>query len=127
MDAYDYLKEGYIKVWEKSYSVVKARYVPDLFFAVVQDFNEITVIVDVDSVDPDWVLLEEKPWKILTFDVALPFDLVGFLAVVADALSKAMVSVFALSAFSTDHFLVKEEDLPRALEALQKLGAKLES
>ena len=125
MQPKSFLKNGVVKVWNKSYSIVKARYVPDNYFTVIQDFNEITVITDTESVDPDWVLLEEKPYKILTFDMTLPFDLIGFLSIVSTALAKEKITIFALSSFSTDHILVKEADLPKTIQTLQNLQCKI--
>lgn len=68
----------------------------------------------------------EDGWRLLTFDVVLPFDLVGFLAEVAGVLADADVSIFALSAYSTDHILVKDADLDTALERLGDLGCTIE-
>jgi hypothetical protein len=41
---------------------------------------------------------------------------------VATALADEGVSIFALSAYSTDHVLVKEADADRAVETLSDLG-----
>ena len=72
--------------------------------------------------DPERTIDVEPGWKVLTFEAVLPFDLVGFLASVATALADADVSIFALSAFSTDHVLVKAADVDRALVTLDDLG-----
>jgi hypothetical protein len=58
--------------------------------------------------------------------MVLPFGLVGFLARVSRALADEKVSILAISAFSTDHILVKESDLPRAIKKLQSLGFVVE-
>jgi hypothetical protein len=76
-------------------------------------------------VDPENVIEEEKGWKILTFEAVLPFELTGFLAAVASVLAEKGIPIFALSAFSTDHILVKEEKLTQCLEALSQLGVAI--
>ncbi len=68
----------------------------------------------------------EKGWKILTFDMVLPFWLVGFLAKVSKVLADEKIPIFAISAYSTDHILVKEKDLARAGEKLKELGCIVE-
>lgn len=68
----------------------------------------------------------EKGWKLLTFDMVLPFGLVGFLARVSKALADEGIAIFVLSAYSTDHILVKEYDCSMALKALRRLGFRVE-
>jgi hypothetical protein len=54
--------------------------------------------------------------------MVLPFSLVGFFALVAGALAEAGVSIFSISAYSTDHVFVKGHDLEKAVKTLEKLG-----
>jgi hypothetical protein len=65
-------------------------------------------------------LSEEKFFKLITFEVTLPFDLTGFLSHVSALLAKKSIPLLAFSAYSTDHILVKEEDLDRAVEVLER-------
>ena len=60
----------------------------------------------------------ERSFRLLTFDIELDFNVVGFLAEVARILAKAEISIVALSAFSRDHLLVKQDDLAKALKVL---------
>lgn len=125
MKASDYLKESQLYVWPEKYSVIKAKkLVPDCFATLV-DQNEITLVQLSRQVDQENVMEEEKGWRILTFEAVLPFELTGFLAAVADVLAREGIAIFALSAYSTDHVLVKEEKLEKALQALEKLGVKI--
>jgi len=57
-------------------------------------------------------------FRLLTFDIELDFTVVGFLAEVAQILAEAEISIVALSAFSRDHLLIKQEDLSKALKSL---------
>lgn len=126
MDPGRLLRESRVRVSESSYAVVRCASVPSGAFAVVDDGREITAIVDqtkAGTIDP----IETEPgWRILTFDVVLPFGLVGFLARVANALAQAGVGLFVVSSFTTDHILVKNDDLDRARIALEKLGCEIE-
>ncbi|MDQ3089391.1 MAG: ACT domain-containing protein [Acidobacteriota bacterium] len=60
----------------------------------------------------------ERSFRLLTFDIELDFNVVGFLAEVARILAEAEISIVALSAFSRDHLLVKQDDLAKALKVL---------
>ena len=107
------------------YAVVKAKYVPDTFVAVFRDPPEITVVALQDILTADWVIEAERGWRLLSFRTVLPFELTGFLAVVAQALAEENISIFALSAYSTDHLLVKEDKLALATRTLAKLGCTI--
>ena len=52
----------------------------------------------------------------------LEFSLVGVVASLVGPLAAASVSVFVLSTYDTDYLLVKQADLRRAIDALQKHG-----
>jgi hypothetical protein len=122
----DYFRDGRVYVWRESLAVVKSRRPLRGAFAVIRDKNEITVVIDQSKLDSRDVVEIDKDWKILTFGMVLPFGLVGFLARVSRALADEKVSILAISAFSTDHILVKESDLPRAIKKLQSLGFVVE-
>ncbi|MDH5406415.1 MAG: ACT domain-containing protein, partial [Candidatus Aminicenantes bacterium] len=98
---------------------------PDAF-AVIQDKNEITVVIDQSKINEEDIIEIERDWKILTFNMVLPFNLVGFLAVVSSTLAEEEISIFAISAYSTDHILVKQKHLAIAVKKLKALGCSVE-
>jgi len=111
----------------KEYSIAKVSEVPplsDKVFAVVTDGSEITLIAELDHGFE--VLEEEKPFRIISFDTKLPFDLIGFLAYITKLLADQNISLFAISSFSTDHILMKEAYLDRAVEVLKDAQVKIE-
>jgi uncharacterized protein len=110
-------------IWKDGYSVYKVHQQVSGSFATIADHTEITVIAKTGTVQKDSIFAEEAGWNILTFDMVLPFELVGFLAVVTKILADEKISVFALSSYSTDHILVKEKDLPKTIEKMAELGA----
>ena len=111
-----------VEIWPQHFAVVKAKYAPKDFVAIFNDKEEITVVVNEQYLNSDWIVEVERGWRMLSFRITLQFELVGFLAVVAKALADAQVSIFALSAYSTDHLLVKDTDLPEAIRCLELLG-----
>lgn len=122
MDPSDFLQDGTVSVSEDTYAVCQATQDYDNAFATIQDETETTVVVEagtVGTVDADQV---ESGWKRLTFEMQLPFELVGFLAAVATALAEVDVSVFVLSTYSTDHVFVKEAAVETAVSQLEELG-----
>jgi hypothetical protein len=54
--------------------------------------------------------------------VALPYDLIGFAAHVSTLLANENIPILVYSAYSTDHLFVKEEDVNKAVAALEKDG-----
>ncbi|MGI9037135.1 MAG: ACT domain-containing protein [Pyrinomonadaceae bacterium] len=60
----------------------------------------------------------EGNFRLVTFDIELRFSVVGFLALIAKILAEAEIPILALSAFSRDHLLIKQNDLAKALKVL---------
>ncbi|MCW8108796.1 ACT domain-containing protein [Alteromonas ponticola] len=72
--------------------------------------------VSVDSLDSD---LE---WRALELIGPLALSMVGIMAQIGDVLAKAKISIFIVSTFETDFFLVKNSKLADAIGALRKAG-----
>ncbi len=122
MEIDSYIQGAEAYVWSERFAVLKAaRAIPDSF-AVIVDKNETTVIIQEECVKSGDALEIERGWRIMTFDMVLPFGLVGFMARISTALADAEVGIFVISAFSTDHILVKEEDLEKTVRVLTELG-----
>ena len=126
MQAEDYFRNGKVYVWKETFAVVKSKKTYSTAFANIIDKNETTVIVDQSKFNEKDAVEIEKDWKILTFDMVLPFGLVGFMAKVSQALADEKISIFAISTYSTDHILVKEKDLSKAIKKLENLGCIVE-
>jgi uncharacterized protein len=116
------IKRGKVFVWKGTYSVVRSERPLRSAVAVIRDKSETTCVIESSRLPASISAATEPGWKIITFEMVLPFELVGFLAAVAGALARAGVSIFALSAYSTDHIMVKARDLEKALGALRRLG-----
>ncbi|CAN5864257.1 hypothetical protein BH20ACI4_BH20ACI4_31000 [soil metagenome] len=91
-------------------------------FLIFKDQFEITLLLD--EIDFNKIRNEipnakiESGFRLLTFDIVLDFNVIGFLAEIAKILAEAEISIIALSAFSRDHILVKQENLAKALKVL---------
>jgi hypothetical protein len=114
-------------VRKKEYSIAKVAAVPAMnqkVFAVITDGAEVTVVAEIDHGLK--VIEEEKPFRIISFDTKLPFDLIGFLAYITKLLADQNISLFAISSFSTDHILMKEAYLAKAIEVLKDAKVKID-
>lgn len=76
-----------------------------------------SVTLDSDESDPGWRVMEVLG--------PLQLSMVGIMARIGSVLANAKVSIFVVSTFETDYFLVKEYDLLKAREALVKDGYKV--
>jgi len=126
MEPEEFLSEGTVRVREDSFAVIKATEPDPEAFATVSDGTETTVIAADGEYNEDHVIELEKGWRLLTFEMVLPFELVGFLAEVATILAEEGISIMAVSAFSTDHILVKSDDLEAAIAQLSELGCDIQ-
>jgi hypothetical protein len=118
----DYFRGGKILVWKEAFAIVKSRRPLSGAFAAIQDGKETTVVIKESGIDSRDIIKADMGWKILTLDIIFPLDVVGVTARISNALAKANVSIFSISAYSRDHFLVKEKDLAKAEAALKGIG-----
>jgi hypothetical protein len=98
-------------------------------FMIFKDRWEVTLLLDETDFEAMRVGLREakieKGFRLLSFDIELDFTVVGFLALVADKLAANGIPIVALSAFSRDHLLVKQEDLAKTLKVLSEFVEEL--
>src|SRR5688500_5685220 len=98
-------------------------------FFLLRDPFEVTLLLE----ESDWRAMRhaardarvETGFRLVTLDVELGWDVVGFLAHVTEILAAASVPVGALSAYTRDHLLIKQEDLGKALRVLGEHVAEL--
>ncbi len=64
----------------------------------------------------------EGGWRAFYVAGQLSFDMVGVIADITYTLAKAQVSVFVISTYDTDYFLVKCDRLNIAIEVLTAAG-----
>lgn len=88
-------------------------------FMILKDKHEVTLLLDeIDYQTCRHAIRDSKiegNFRLLTFEIVLDFNVVGFLAEVSKILADANIAIVALSAFSRDHLLIKQDDLAKAL------------
>jgi hypothetical protein len=119
---HQYFKNGRALVSKATYAIVKSRQACAGAFAVIRDMNEISCVIEESRLRSQKFLGCEGDWRLITYDMMLPFSLVGFIAQVSEALANEGISIFAISAYSTDHIFVKNKDLEKAVKTLANLG-----
>jgi uncharacterized protein len=119
-------KNGRALIAKETYAIVKTRRVCAGAMVVIRDPYETTCVVDEAKLRKTRNLGVDGGWKLITFDMVLPFNLVGFFAQISGTLADAGVSLLAISAYSRDHVLVKSKDLDKAVKSLEKLGMSVQ-
>ncbi|HEY0321651.1 MAG TPA: ACT domain-containing protein [Pyrinomonadaceae bacterium] len=102
---------------------------PESIFMLLKDGHEVTLLLE----ESDWRAMRhavrdariEGGFRLLTLDIMLDWTVVGFLAHVTNLLAQAGISCGALSAFSRDHLLIKQDELAKALRILSTHVAEL--
>jgi hypothetical protein len=89
------------------------------FVSITRAQGELSVICAASAV-PGHVPAE-RGWRALRVTTAMDFSVVGVAASITGPLAGAGVSVLPVATYDTDYFLVKDERLADAIEAL--LGA----
>ena len=142
-DAAELLRQARVEVAPETFVLVGLRHAdwarllesPELSpragssFFLLRDPYEVTLLVE----ESDWRAMRhaardaraEADFRLLTLGVELGWDVVGFLAHVTAILAAAGVPVGALSAFSRDHLIIKQDDLGKALRVLGEHVAEL--
>lgn len=91
-------------------------------FMIFSDKWEVTLLldeIDFGTIRPAIRAAKtEGNFRLLFFNNELDFNVVGFIAEIARILAEANISIVALSAFSRDHILIKQNDLSKALKVL---------
>ena len=126
MNPKGYLKNCKVYIWKETFAIVKSNTPLVGSLAIIKDKNGITSIIDETKINKKEILEINNDWKVITFDIILPFELIGFLALVAQALATEKISIFVVSSFSTDHILVKRKDLNKAIKKLESFGCIVE-
>ncbi len=93
-------------------------------FLIFRDGREVTLLLEED----DWQRIRhivrdakmERGFRLVTLDIELPWNVIGYLARVTEILAAAGIPVGALSSFSRDHLLIKQDDLGKALRVLSE-------
>ena len=102
----------------------------EAFCALIVDKDEVSLIIPAEAKDDFATRLKDHiasptPYRLITFDLELDFNLFGFMAVVSKALADVEIPILPLAAFSRDHILVPSAQFDIALQTLQKLQSTI--
>ncbi len=95
------------------------------FYFMARTQHEFSIVCRTEEV-PEHTTHREDGWRGFFIDGELDFSLVGILSRIAGVLAENGISIFAVSTYNTDHVLVREENLTRALKALTDAGYEVE-
>lgn len=100
--------------------------VSEPFCALLVDKDEVSLILPAEAWEDFQSRLPSHQvsaqyYRLLTFDIELNLDMVGFMAFVSKALADAGVSILPMASYSRDHILVSAGQFDTALTTLQRL------
>lgn len=117
-----------LTVLKDKYAVSKTDHdsgVPDWvkaseFFSITHTADEYSIVCCQDMIPGN--IKQEKDWRILKIEGPLDFTMIGILSSISGILAFHRISIFAISTYNTDYIMLKENDLEKAVNALQCEG-----
>ena len=74
---------------------------------------------------PENATERDDGWRAFRIQGILDFSLIGILARIAGLLAQNEIGIFAVSTYTTDYILTKEENYEKALEILKQAGYQI--
>ena len=93
------------------------------FYSITRTKEELTVVCRENSVAAGTIC--ESGWRCFQVQGVLDFSEIGIIFTITQPLAKSGVSVFVISTYDTDYFMVKEKDLAKAINALNASGHQI--
>jgi hypothetical protein len=120
----DVIRKSPVRAMPGRYAVVRCADLPagSGYFMVTRDSDEVTVIVEESELSQLPALGHEGGYRLVEIRVAVPFQGVGLLAAVTQALAAAGLSVLVVSTYSKDYLLLRDESLAVGLQTLSEVG-----
>ncbi len=119
------MKKLKLKVLPNKFSVCKLRAnydypkwaENDIFYSITKTEDELSVVTLENNVRvcPE----REDGWRIIKILGPLEFGMVGVVSKISSTLAVNRISIFVISTFDTDYFLVKDENMAKALKLLK--------
>ena len=96
------------------------------FNALIVDKDEVTLLIQSLALEDFVQRLREyevavMKYRLITIDVVLEPELIGFMACLTEALAAASIPILAYGAYSRDHLFVPVDKLDSALHTLENL------
>lgn len=93
------------------------------FYSITRTEEELTLVCR-EALVPAGTKCESG-WRCIRVQGVLDFSEIGIMFSITQPLAKSGVSVFVISTYDTDYFLVKEKQLPKAIDALTAYGHQI--
>jgi hypothetical protein len=90
------------------------------FVSITRTRDELSIVCPQSHV-PDGIQAEPG-WRCLKVEGPFDLALTGVLALLAGPLATAGISIFTVATYDTDYLFVKDQDIVRAMEALEQAG-----
>ncbi|TMD01351.1 MAG: ACT domain-containing protein [Chloroflexi bacterium] len=90
------------------------------FVSLTRTNEELSIACQEDNVPDD--IEAERGWRCLQVQGAFDFSAAGVHASLAIPLAEADISVLAIATYATDYLLIKEKNVERALQVLERAG-----
>jgi hypothetical protein len=101
----------------------------EAFSAIIVDKDEVTLVLREKSLETFAHRIPghqaQRGYRLLTFDLPLELNLVGFMSEVSTCLAEAQVPIMVLSAYQRDHLLIPAAHFETARQALAQLQSRL--
>ena len=115
-----------VKVIDGSFSVCKVSDYslvnPEKPFCFIGTTPDEKSLVCRSSDVPENTIERDDGWSLFMIEGVLDFSLIGILSSISSILASASVGIFAISTFTTDYILVKNENREKAIKALVSGG-----
>jgi len=82
--------------------------------------DETSLVCEVERIPPG--TRAEYGYRAIRVLGTLPFGATGIVMSLAEPLSQARIPIFVISTFETDYLLLRENEVDRAIEVLQRAG-----
>jgi uncharacterized protein len=95
----------------------------DDFISLTRTRNELSIICLQENVPQETTA--EREWRCAKVEGPFDFSLAGIHVSLAIPLAEADISILAIATYETDHLLIQEKDLGRAIQVLEQAGHQI--
>lgn len=91
--------------------------------SITRTKKELTIVCPQDMIPAETDF--DGNWRCFRIDGSFNLDEIGVIASVSVPLAEAGISIYVVSTYDTDYFLVKDKAIEKAVAALTKSGQKI--
>jgi hypothetical protein len=96
----------------------------DDFISLTRTHDELSIVCLQENVPPE--AKAERGWRCAKVDGPFDLSLAGVHVSLAIPLARANISILAIATYQTDHLLIQERDLERAIRVLEQAGHRIQ-